>query len=169
VIADPHIVGQFDVQGSHTYAEDNIYTTGTVTISDISAHAPVPPTTATVSLGTAPSWVTIYDAPLIAGAPVTVSSQTEGKPFTVEVGTFTDTDPNGTAGTPPAGGGTAANGDYTVSINWGDASVSAGTVAFDHTNGSGQPVFDVFGTHTYREEIPSPGYQVTVQITDTDQ
>ena len=144
----------FEVQGSHTYTEDNIYT-GSVTITDNSGSPMTTPTSATVPLTT-----TIYDAPLTAGAAVTVPTQTEGKAFTVEVGTFTDT--NSFATDPNA---------YTVSINWGDGtSPSAGTVLY-----VGAATFDVYGTHTYAEEKPqvtttppSPGYAVTVQITDTD-
>src|SRR5208337_5215932 len=143
---------QFEVQGSHTYTEDNIWT-GSVTITDNSGTPPATPTSATVPLTT-----TIYDAPLTAGPSVPVANQVAGQPFSGEVATFTDGD--------PLASDTSA---YTVSIFWGDGTQpTAGTVVQ-----TGPATFKVLGTHTYTEEAPtgapnSEPCSVTVQITDTD-
>jgi hypothetical protein len=78
----------------------------------------------------------------------TTFSAVEGQSFSGPVATFTDP---ATASTP---------GEYSASIDWGDASASsAGTIS-----GSGGN-FTVSGTHTYAEEGQ---YHPTVTITDTD-
>jgi hypothetical protein len=88
--------------------------------------------------------IQVSDAPLTpsgkAVTPVTGSS------FAGVVASFTDADPNGTAG------------DYTATITWGDGQTSAGTIA---ANGSGG--FNVSGTNTYAADGI---YAITVTITD---
>ena len=83
---------------------------------------------------------------------ITVSNRsltaTEGAAFSGTVASFTDPDPNGTAG------------EYVASINWGDGHTSSGTVI----GGTGGP-FAVTGTHTYTEE---GSYTATVSVNDTD-
>src|SRR5262249_22318163 len=85
-------------------------------------------------------------------APITATgknvSATEGAAFTGAVASFSDPDTGATAG------------EYTATINWGDATTSAGTVS----GPTGGP-FSVNGTHTYAEE---GSYSVTVTITDAD-
>ncbi len=72
---------------------------------------------------------------------------TEGSSFSGNVASFTDSDGVGT---------------YSVTINWGDSTTSAGTVT---ATGSGG--FRVQGTHTYAEETAPAGVPVVVTITDT--
>src|SRR5262249_17748640 len=73
---------------------------------------------------------TVRDAPLTATAPSVRA--TAGAPFTGVIVSFTDADPNGTAG------------DYTATIFWGDGTTSPGTIT---PNGKGG--FNVTGTTTY--------------------
>jgi hypothetical protein len=152
VIPDPHIVGQFDVQGNHTYVEDGIYV-GSVTITDTAGSPAVPQATAAVALS-----ATVLDASLVAGPAVSVPNQVAGQLFSGVVGTFSDGNPF--ANDPNT---------YLVSIFWGDGTQpSAGTVVQ-----TGPATFQVLGTHTYIQEAPtgasnSHPYRVTVQITDID-
>jgi hypothetical protein len=85
---------------------------------------------------------------------------TSGVSFTGTVATFTDSVT------------TAAAGDFTATINWGDGTSSAGTVTVDANGG-----FDVTGTHTYTQTSFWGGwfgfhthnqyFLVSVSITDT--
>ena len=105
------------VTGTHTYAEEGIYHP----VIDWNNSDGTPQQT--------PFDVKVVDAPLTSvGASVTGQA---GVAFTGTVATFTDADPAGTSS------------DYSATINWGDGSVSAGTIA---PSGSG---FQVTGTHTY--------------------
>src|SRR5262249_3763457 len=126
VAADPNVPGQFDVLGNHAYTEDGIYSLS-VTISDVDANNGTPAPPPARSTATVGSKVTVNDAPLtLAGVPAITTGVTEGKQFTVVVGTLTDFDPNGIAGNPQAT--PPVLGDYVVSINWGDGTApSAGT------------------------------------------
>jgi len=72
---------------------------------------------------------------------------TEGAQFSGIVATFTDADPNATAGS------------FTAKIAWGDGTVTTGTVT-----AIGPNFFAVTGSHTYAEEASS--LPVTVTITD---
>ena len=125
----------FVVLGGHTYADEGTFTV-TVTISDVS------PGTGTA---TATSTATVTEADALSGTPVNFSAAS-GASVTPTVGNFTDTD---TANTPS---------DFTASINWGDATVSSGTVV---STGPGN--FAVSGTHTYGV---SGTFTVTVTLTD---
>jgi hypothetical protein len=125
--------GGFDATGTHTYAEDGSDKIS-VAIQDAGG-----------STAGATSTANVADAALAASAvPV---NPTEGASFTGAVATFTDADPNGTAG------------DYSATIAWGDGSSSAGTIAASNQGG-----FTVTGTHTYAEE---GSYPTSVTIKDT--
>ena len=110
----------FVVLGQHTYDDEGAYTV-TVTISD------QPPGTGTATT-TATGTVTESDS--LSGSP-RVFSAPAGASFTTTVATFTDTLTS------------AVPSDFLATINWGDATTSAGTV----TGGGG--TFQVSGTHTY--------------------
>jgi hypothetical protein len=122
--------------GGFTVSGTNTYAmdgsfTITVTIHDSGGAVTAPTSTATVAD------LTAYGTTLAA---------TEGSSWTGTVATFQDA---------------GSVGNYTVSINWGDNSNSAGTV----TAGSSAGNWTVSGTHTYAEE---KNYSVTVSISDSD-
>ena len=120
-----NVSGGFDVSGTHTYAEEGTYN---ITVAMLDRGG---------SKATANSIALVTDAPLTATA-ATITA-TEGASFTVAVASFTDADPAGVAG------------DYTATIDWGDGTTSAGSIA---ANGGG---FQVKATHTYLEEgVDSP-------------
>jgi hypothetical protein len=111
--------------------EEGAYTVN-VTITDSTG------ATATGSTST-----NVADASLtVTGAPV---NAVEGASFSGAVASFIDADPNGVAS------------DFSATINWGDQTSSAGTIA---ANGSGG--FSVTGTHVFAEE----GARVTVTVSD---
>src|SRR5205823_5176238 len=121
----------FDVVGTHTYADEGAFTVG-VNISDVGGSTTSASTTANVA-----------DAALTASATPIVA--TEGVSFSGVVASFTDANPNATAG------------DYSATINWGDGAITAGTIT------AGEGNFTVSGSHTYAEE---GSYTVTVSIKD---
>jgi hypothetical protein len=114
----------FNIQGSHTYAEEGTFAIGLTAWGD-------------GSTATAGTTATVADAPLTVtaiGFPVL-----EGQSISAAVATFSDA-----AGHPAT---------YTASINWGDGTVTSGTVF----NGA------VSGLHSYVEEGT---YTITVQVFD---
>jgi hypothetical protein len=124
----------FTVLGQHTYADEGTFTV-TVTIND----NPPGSGTATVT-----DTATVSESDSLSGSPV-VFSAVAGTPFTGTVATFSDSDTANVAG------------DFTATINWGDATTTAGTVS----GGSGS--FQVTGTHTYA----GPGtFSVVVTLSD---
>jgi hypothetical protein len=125
--------GTFAVNGSHAYTAQGNYST-TVQIADNGG--------ASTTVGTA---VTIGDAPLSGqGAPISATAKTA---FSGTVATFTDANPNGTAG------------ENSASIDWGDGTISDGVVV-----ASGPNSFAVQGGHTYNQ---GGNFTVTVNITST--
>jgi hypothetical protein len=103
------------------------------------------------STATAGGSAVVTDAPLTAaGTPQGGTTITEGSPVTLQVASFTDADPAGTAT------------DYTATISWGDGTTSSGVIATNGLNG-----FNVTGTHTYAEESATTSlYAVNVLIKD---
>jgi uncharacterized protein (TIGR03118 family) len=116
----PNGHGGYDISGTHTYADERFQNVS-VAISD-------PGSTITVV-----SRATIADIDTLtaAGSPV---SGSEGTSITGTVATFTDTY-----------GGATADG-FAASIDWGDGTVTPGTVSLS------AGVFTVAGTHTYLDE-----------------
>jgi hypothetical protein len=124
----------FTVIGQHTYADEGTFT-ATVTISDVS------PGTGTA---TATDTASVAEGDSLSGTPVSFAALA-GTPFTTTVANFTDT----------FTGNSAA--DFTATINWGDATTSAGTVS------GGGASYSVSGTHTY---AGSGTFSVTVTLSD---
>jgi hypothetical protein len=103
-ITQPGGVGTpFIVTGTHTYGEEGIFTV-TTSIKDVGG-----------STATATSTATVADAPLTVN-PATLPFLIEGASFSGPIATLFDADPAGTQS------------DYTVTVNWGDGTSSAGTV-----------------------------------------
>ena len=124
----------FTVIGQHTYGDEGTFT-ATVTISDLA------PGTGTA---TATDTATVAEGDSLSGTPVSFAALA-GTSFTTTVANFTDT----FTGNVP--------GDFTATIDWGDATTSGGTV----TGGGG--AFSVSGTHTYA----GPGnFNVMVTLSD---
>jgi hypothetical protein len=129
--------GTFTVTGSHTYADEGVYTT-TVVITDSDTASNTKTVTSTATVG---------DAALTSGPPVPIIA-TEGMAFSgTVVGSFSDANPGATAA------------DFTATIHWGDGSPATVGVVAGPTGGP----FTVSGSHTYAEEGP---YTITVTVTD---
>jgi len=121
--------GPFAVSGVHTYSEGGSYPTS-VTIKDAGGSALTVHGTAAIS-----------DFPLsLTGVSLNVS-----KNFSGTVAKLADADPS------------AAASEYTVTIDWGDGTASAGSV-----NGKRSP-FTVVGTHAY---TTAGTFTVTVSVHD---
>ena len=126
---------QFTVSGTHLYEEGTYQVT--VVIKDLGGAS-------TTTLST----ITVSDSLLTAGPALAITA-TEGQAFQdTKVATFTDADLMGVIS------------DYTVTINWGDGTTSAGIIG-QEANGT----FDVSGSHTYAEEAAVP-YNIAVSIKD---
>jgi uncharacterized repeat protein (TIGR01451 family) len=113
--------GNFTVSGSHKYAEEGAGFKVVVTITDIDA---------TTNTATANSTANVADATLTA-SPACVATST--LLYNGPTATFTDAaSPSGTLS------------DFTATIDWGDGTVTAGTV----TGADGGP-YTVSGSHPY--------------------
>jgi len=126
--------GSFTVTGQHTYTDEGSFSF-TVTVTETGPGGATASATGTAS---------VAEADALSGAPVAITAQV-GVPFTGAVATFTDTD---TANVPS---------DFVATIDWGDATTSAGIVS----GGGGS--FTVSGTHTYAAQ---GSFTVTVTLTD---
>jgi hypothetical protein len=114
----PNGKGGFDVSGQHSYAEEGSGVTS-VTVTDVGGAS-------TNVAGTA----TVGDAPLTATS-VAVTA-TAGFPFFGVLARFSDAH------------ATAPMGDYSASTDWGDGSMTAGTIAADGHGG-----YTVTNGHVY--------------------
>ncbi len=132
-VASTGTAGEFNLLGSHTYVEEGSYAAVVTVVSFSGANA---------TFGDA---AIVADAPLIDGIGADFSALA-GVVFNGEVGSFEDSNPNGTVS------------DFSSTINWGDGTAtSSGTV----TASSG--VFLVSGSHDY--SLPG-SYSVTVVAQD---
>jgi large repetitive protein len=127
---------EWTINAAHTYAEEGTYAYH-VTVTDNGGAT-------TIIFGSA----IIADAPLTAGAPVSLVSST-GLPISGTIGTFTDANP------------VAPISDFTATIDWGDGSPdSIGVIT--QPGGVGTP-FDVTGTHSY---AIAGTFQTVINVTD---
>ena len=129
-----------NVSGHHTYAirypSPNTYTILVAVRDNVDGHGDGDP-------DSTPTPANVLDAALhFTGATVSVP---DGM-FSGTVGTFTDDDPSGVVG------------EYTVTIDWGDGSSSAGGVS------AGLGHFNATGTHTYTSRGQ---FTVTVTVAET--
>jgi hypothetical protein len=115
------------VSGSHTYAEDGSYTTS-ITLTDDAPGTATATATGTANVGES-------DFALSTVAPISI---TEGQTFSGTVATFTD------------GFGLDGASAFSASIDWGDGTVTSGTVTQVGRLGG---LFAVTGTHTYTDEL----------------
>ena len=122
------------VSGSHSYAQAGSYSI-TTTLQSGGGDSE-----------TVTSVASVADAALTAGNPLTLSA-VEGQAASLTLADFSDPNAN------------ALNGDFQVSIDWGD---NTGPDSADAVNGSPSQ-FSVVGSHTYAE---SGTYTATVTITD---
>jgi uncharacterized protein (TIGR03118 family) len=128
--------GRFRVAGTHTYSSAGAFTIG-VTVRD-NEHNSVSDT----------STATVADVPLSAqGTPVRATPRTT---FTGSPATFTDTNPNATAG------------QFRAVIAWGDGTTSTGTVVA-HGATTRDATFLVSGSHAYSRKGT---FLVTITIVD---
>ncbi len=133
--------GTFRVEGSHTYAEEGSFDVA-VTVKD-AAGGPADTDTHVAA-------ATVSDAVLTAVSPSpTLTGEEHAVLDVVDLGTFTDAN------------AAASDGDFTVSISWGDQSTPDTTTG--QVVGDGTGSFAVLGTHIYA----NPGtYQVAWTVTD---
>ncbi|HUY36366.1 MAG TPA: DUF4214 domain-containing protein [Pirellulales bacterium] len=130
--------GSFTVSGNHTYAEDGSYTVS-ASIADNAAGTATATTTATAHIAEADLTLTPSFATLNA---------TEGTLVTGVVAHISD-----------VGSADPAT-DYSATIDWGDGTITAGTV----TGASGSYTVSTVSGHTYGQE---GSYTVTVTATET--
>ena len=139
ITMSPVTPGLFLVSGTNLYAQSSVPYQVTVIIKDVGG-----------ATATAYTSITVSDTPLTAGTPATLA-EFEAKPFTAQVGTFTDADPD------------AVPSLYAAMINWGDGSLDSSGIIAKQANGT----FTVTGSHTYAEEsLPLTPYAIAVTITD---
>src|SRR5262249_21326828 len=120
--------GDFTVSGSHTYADEGTYPVH-IFVRDDAADA--------LSNGPLDRHANVVDGDSLSATGLTFSA-IEQNPFSGNVATFSDTNTLASAS------------DFTATIDWGDGTTSAGTVAGANGN------FTVSGNHTYAEDGSYP-------------
>jgi FG-GAP-like repeat len=126
----------FSVQGTHIYADEGDFQ-ATVSITRTTDNATIAPT------GT----IAVLEADLLTGTSKTIGGQPGVLISNAVVATFSDVNTANVAG------------DFTATIDWGDGTVSVGTVS-----GSGA-TFSVSGSHTY---VAAGQDILSVTLTDDD-
>jgi hypothetical protein len=149
IVVDPN--GGFDVQGTHTYASSSQSDEGSPWNGLDSYHGPfgnhgyvitvMIDDTQVGSSATAVSLARVAAAPSAITATGQNITVVAGQSFTGTVATFTDTNTS------------AAAGDFTATIHWGDGTTSVGTVGAGPNGG-----FVVSGTHTYTQTSDGWGW-----------
>jgi hypothetical protein len=129
--------GTYHLAAAHSYADEGSLT-ATITVTDTDS------TAAPNQRATATDQVTVAEADSLSGAGSTIQP-TAGSAFSGVVATYTDTN----AAEPAS--------DLVATIDWGDATTSAGTI----TGTGGQ--YSVTGTHTYAYPASLP---VRVTVSD---
>jgi hypothetical protein len=127
--------GGFDVSASHSYAEEGTYPI-TVTIQDAGTGAVTANSTATVAGGV---FLTGLTKDLVVFG---------HKNFSGQLATFVDADADGTTN------------PYSASIDWGDGTVTAGTVTLGQLTGQ----YTVSGSHLFPAFAETR--QITIAVTD---
>jgi hypothetical protein len=127
--------GGFDVSASHTYAEEGTYPV-TVTIQDAGAGAVTANSSASVAGGV---FLTGLNKDLVVFG---------HKNFSGPLATFFDADADGTTN------------PYSASINWGDGTVTPGTITLGPLTG----LYTVSGSHVFPAFADTR--QVTITVTD---
>ena len=139
-LIQPVTATSYQVIGSHAYAVDQTY----------SINVQVSGTNNSTAVATTPGTATVVDAPLIStGTNITESTA----PFNAIVANFRDTNPF--ASTAP--------GQYTATINWGDATPPVLTQGIISPDGQGG--YNVIGSHTYAK---SGTYSTIITIQEAD-
>ncbi len=125
--------GSFSVSGAHTYADEGTFTTN-VSVTDL----------ANAVSGSSTAAATIQESDVLAGTGLPIAA-VQGLTFAGAVANFSDTDTANVAS------------DFTATIQWGDATTTAGVVSGSAGN------FTVSGSHTYTGTGTFP---VTVTLAD---
>jgi uncharacterized repeat protein (TIGR01451 family) len=118
----------FTVQGNHRYSDDNTYAI------QVTVHH------ATAADATTTSTVIVSDPAVIATGGFTLTASEGTSSPTLTLATFTD----------PAG--PEAVGNYSATVDWGDANSSDGTIVFNSSSGT----FSVTGSHLYQAQGTLP-------------
>ena len=145
----PGVLTQGSLDGSHTYADNGVYTV-TVTLSDDDGGEDVKSFQVTVN-NVAPTLSVVGDQTIDEGDTLSIAN----------LGTFTDPGFDNPLANPPT------QETFTYTINWGDNSnVDAGTAFIDSEGQPGTPTQGSFyGIHTYGQ---AGVYTVTASVADDD-
>lgn len=130
--------GNFNITGSHVYADEGTHSVTTTFFETIQPGFSV----------SAASTGTVTEADVLSSGAIVIppGSLIEGAAYSGLVATFSDT-----------GFPTNLASDFTATIDWGDGTTTAGAIA------GGAGTFTVSGTHTFVEEGTSP---ITVVVAD---
>ncbi len=155
IVADPNVAGQFDVYGTHSFAEEGNYNVR-VTVQDAGTGKGVT------------NAVTVIDPTVIVSGAGTPFTGVEGA-VTAPLVLATFTDPGGVEPNSADPDPVLAD-HYTTSINWGDGTAldnASGVITLNAATG----VYTVTAAHTYAEESTpdhtggsNPFYTISVVV-----